>query len=66
MLNLKSCVDGFKVVLGGFVLNLVVCLTLCIGVRPPKYASESKTNEALWLYAFLVVYHFIFCLIKFL
>ena len=66
MLNLKSSVDGFKVVLGGYVLNLVVFLTLCIAVRPPQYPTEERTNEAKWLYALLIAYHFIFFLIKLL
>ena len=66
MLNLKSSVDGFKVVLGGYVFNFVVFLTLCIAVRPPQYPTEEKTNEAKWLYALLIVYHFTFSLIKYL
>ena len=40
MLYLKSAVDGFKVVLGGVALNLIVFLTICIAVRPPVYDSE--------------------------
>ena len=66
MLNLKSSVDGFKVVLGGYLLNLVVFLTLVIAVRPPEYPTEERTNEAKLLYGFLIVYHFAFAVIKYL
>lgn len=44
MLYLKSAVDGFKVVLGGVVLNIIVLLTICIAVRPPEYDDEEKTR----------------------
>ena len=64
MLYLKSSVDGFKVVLGGVVLNFVVFLTICIAVRPPEYETEEKTRAAKWLYGVLIAYHLIFAIIK--
>ena len=64
MLYLKSSVDGFKVVLGGVILNLMVFLTICIAVGPPEYDNEEKTRSAKWLYGGLIVYHFTFAFIK--
>ena len=66
MLYLKSSVDGFKVILGGFVMNLVIFLTLIISVRPPEYPDADKTKLARNLYIILVVYHFCFTVIKYL
>ena len=66
MLHLKSSVDGFKVILGGFCLNLVIFLTLIIAVRPPEYSDDRRTTQARYLYIMLVVYHLAFCVIKWL
>ena len=66
MLHLKSSVDGFKVILGGFCLNLVIFLTLIIAVRPPEYPDDRRTTQARYLYIMLVVYHLGFCVIKYL
>ena len=66
MLYLKSSVDGFKVILGGFALNLVVFLTLIISVRPPEYPDENKTRQARNLYILLVIYHLCFTVVKYL
>ena len=66
MLHLKSSVDGFKVILGSMMLNLVIFLTLIIAVRPPEYPDERKTTQARNLYIMLVVYHLGFCVISYL
>ena len=66
MLYLKSSVDGFKVILGGFCLNLVIFLTLVTAIRPPEYPDEDRTIQARNLYIMLVIYHLSFTVIKYL
>ena len=59
--HIKSSIDGFKVMLGSWYLNLVVLITLIVAVRPPDYeADEAKTKEARQLYIILIAYHFVF------
>ena len=59
-IHLKSSIDGFKVMLGSWYINLGVLLTLMIAVRPPDYdADETKTKEASNLYIILIAYHFL-------
>ena len=57
MLFLKNAIDGFKLVIGSFVIHCVFILTMVIALRPPKYEDEERTNEALGIYIFLIFYH---------
>ena len=66
MLNLISNIDGFKVVIGGFVQNLAIVLTLAIAVRPPVYeGDEDKTSDARWVYALLILFHFVLAVVRY-
>lgn len=37
MLFLKNAIDGFKLIIGGFVIHAVFLLVMIIALRPPKY-----------------------------
>ena len=66
MLNLISVIDGFKVVIGGFVQNLAIVLTLAIAVRPPVYEGDAdRTNDARWVYALLIIFHLVLALVRY-
>ena len=58
--HLKSSIDGFKVMLGSWYLNLAVLITLIVAVRPPEYDNDdAKTKEARQLYILLIAYHLV-------
>lgn len=60
-IHLKSSIDGFKVMLGSWYLNLAVLITLIVAVRPAKYdLDDAKTKEARQLYIVLIAYHLVF------
>ena len=42
MINLRSVVNGFRVILLGFVQNFVLALTMAIVVRPPIYEDDEE------------------------
>lgn len=57
MLNLKNAIDGFKLIIGSFVIHWVFILAMVIALRPPEYEDEERTHEALVIYIFLIFYH---------
>jgi len=66
MIYLKNTIDGFKLVIGGFVMNIVLPLTMLIAVRVPTYEDdEAKTKEALYFYIYLIVYHLALAAIRY-
>ena len=66
MLFLKNAIDGFKLIIGGFVIHAVFLLVMVIALRPPKYDdNEERTTEALCVYVFLIFYHLGMGLIRF-
>ncbi len=43
-INLKSVVDGFRVIILGLIQNIIVAITMIAVVRPPVYeGDEQKT-----------------------
>ena len=68
MIYLKSQLDGFKVILGNYLLHACYLVTLLLAIRPPDYPptteDETKLSEK-GLYWLLVGYHFILMVISF-
>ncbi len=66
-INLKSVVDGFRVIILGFIQNIMVLITMVAVVRPPVYeGDEEKTNHAKILYGVLIGYHLIMAVVRYL
>ena len=66
MLNLKSVIDGFKVVMGSWLIHIAALLTMVIFVRPPDYPEDAgKTREAKIVYSVLIILHFVLTIVKF-
>ena len=66
MIFLKNTIDGFKLVIGGFVMNIVLTIAMLCAVRPPTYDDdEARTTEALWTYVYLIFYHLILATIRY-
>ena len=40
MINLLSTVDGFKVILGTWIINATAFLILAFVIRPPEYEDD--------------------------
>ena len=69
MINLRSVVDGFRVILLGYVQNLVLALTMIIVVRPPIYEDDedhNHTTKARYFYYGLIVYHLTVAIVRYL
>lgn len=68
MLFLKNAIDGFKLIIGSFVIHIVFVLamiTMIITLGPPKYEDEERSHEALGIYIFLIFYHLALGAIRF-
>lgn len=66
MINLRSVVNGFRVILLGFVQNIVMALTMAIVVRPPIYEDDIElTTQAKRLYYLLITYHIIMAIVRY-
>jgi hypothetical protein len=57
MIFLKNSIEGFNLIVGGFLQHLILMLALIICVRPPSYEDEQRTKEAKYVYIFLIFYH---------
>jgi len=67
MLELRSVVDGFNVILGSWIVHVAAFLTLVLVIRvPPDYGEDNpKTQNAKVIFASLVVMHFCLGAIKY-
>ena len=66
MFYLKSNLDGFKVIIGPWIVHLAQFLTIIITIRPPEYLdNEEKTSAASSIYAVLVIGHFFIAALKY-
>ena len=70
MINLKSVVDGFSVIIGPVWCNLACMLTLLITIRkPPEYENADDGDES-WqakgIFVLLIIFHFLCGLFKYL
>ena len=65
MFYLKSNIDGFKVIIGPWIVHIAQFLTIIITIRPPEYPdNDEKTSAASSIYAVLVVGHFFVAALK--
>lgn len=65
MINAKHIIDGFKIIIGGFMLNLCMFLTLIISVRPPDFEDEELTRSAKIIFGSLIPYHLILGFVRY-
>ena len=62
---LQSTVDGFKIAVGSWIVNLAALLAMLIAIRaPPNYENEDLDRNAKWTFAMLVLMHAISCAVK--
>lgn len=72
MLNLKSVIDGFKVLLGSIIIHaasLITMITMCFTAHPPTYTGEDgaqKTESAKTLFVCLLLLHLTLAIVKYL
>ena len=54
-------IDGFKIVIGGQIVNMVVVVAMVIAIGlPPTYEDDNeKTTLALCTYIYLILYHIV-------
>ena len=67
MINILSTVDGFKVIMGSWIVNLAALLTLLLAIRsPPDYGEDSqRTYHAKLLFSGLVLIHLFLGIVKY-
>ena len=67
MINLKSVIDGFSVIIGPYWCNLAALITLLTTIRaPPDYDDEEENRQAKAIFATLVLGHLILGLFGYL
>ena len=65
MVNLISTIDGFRVVIGSWMIHIAELLVIIISLhKPPVYPTEERTTEATWLFCWLCIMHFGMAVIK--
>ena len=58
MITLGNALEGFKLVIGGFIQNLGLPIAMFISVRFPNYGEdEDRTTEVMWTMIALAIYH---------
>ena len=67
MLNLRSVVDGFKVIIGSFLIHIAALLAMAIAVRPADYPEDvDRTERAKTTYIYLMVLHAALAVVKYI
>ena len=62
---LQSTVDGFKVAMGSWIVNLAALFAMLIAIRvPPEYEDDSLNTCAKWTFFALILMHTIVCIVK--
>ena len=62
---LQSTVDGFKIAVGSWIVNLAALLAMLIAIRaPPNYENEDLDRDAKWTFTMLIFMHAITCAVK--
>lgn len=66
MIQLKSIVDGFNVILGSWIVHLAAFLTLVFVIQSsPDYEDAIRTQEAKYLFYGLIIFHLTLAIIKY-
>ena len=66
MINLKSGLDGFNVILGSWAVHVASFITLLSVVRPPTYEDDpDKTTHGKVIYSAFLILHFCCALVKY-
>ena len=62
---LQSTVDGFKIAIGSWIVNLAAFLAMLISIRwPPEYENEVMNRNAKWTFVLLICMHALVCYVK--
>ena len=65
MLNILHMTDGFKVILGSFLVHLAALIVILASISPPEYAEDAElTSQAENLWCTLIVLHALIFLIR--
>ena len=66
MIQLKSIVDGFNVILGSWIVHLAAFLTLFFVIQSsPDYEDAIRTQQATYLFYGLIIFHITLATIKY-
>ena len=56
--QLLSTVDGFKIAIGSWIVNLAALIAMLIAIRcPPDYEDEGLKKNAKWTFFLLILLH---------
>ena len=62
---LESTVDGFKIAMGSWIVNLAALFAMLIAIRiPPDYEDEQLDDSAKWTFFSLLAMHALVCIVK--
>ena len=62
---LESTVDGFKIAMGSWIVNLAALFAMLIAIRsPPHYEDEHLNTNAKWTFTMLILMHAAVCTVK--
>ena len=62
---LESTVDGFKIAMGSWIVNLAALFAMLIAIRvPPEYEDDVLDRNAKWTFSMLIFMHALVCLVK--
>ena len=68
MINIKSVLDGFPLVLGSMPVQFGMLMTLLLSIKVPRDASQQDKldNEAMFVYYLLISTHAVILFVKYL
>ena len=68
MINIKSVLDGFPLVLGSMPVQFGMLMTLLLSIKVPRDASQQDKldNEAMFVYYLLISTHAVILIVKYL
>ena len=67
MFSYISVIDGFKVILGSYLLHVAAFLSMIIAVRPPDYTDNpEQTEKAKTIYYVLLTMHIVLAVLKYI
>lgn len=57
MIQIQSVVDGFNIILGTWITQLALFLTMCSSVRIPDYEDPDLVSSAKFTFSMLLISH---------